>query len=354
MESGIKITAGIGSVDDYISLVKSGTDEVFCGFVPYEWNEKFGNMQPLNRREVLFYHVQIGSYSEMKILRKMQEKYGIPVAVTFNALYYTKEQIICILSIMKKLMEIGFRDFIVCDVALLLRIKEEKLNCNIHISGEIGEWNRNTLEVFRELIEDDAEISFAGQKGPRLKRIIFHRKNTLQDMASIIKYGKKVCPELEYEAFFLNEMCHFTGGYCNSLHCDEMVHMCQMPYKLAAKKKQKFTSDLILENWENRWEQDWFSEEEEIVCEEEMIEVPGESGCGFCALWKLKELGITHLKIVGRGKSVVCMEKDVENVKKGIGLLEKSVSEEAYMRDMKEMLFTGKCSENCYYRDTAM
>ena len=30
----MKIVAGMGSIDDYIRLVKAGADEVFCGYVP--------------------------------------------------------------------------------------------------------------------------------------------------------------------------------------------------------------------------------------------------------------------------------------------------------------------------------
>ena len=32
----MKITAGLGSVDDYIRYVKAGADELFCGYVPFE------------------------------------------------------------------------------------------------------------------------------------------------------------------------------------------------------------------------------------------------------------------------------------------------------------------------------
>ncbi len=31
----------------------------------------------------------------------------------------------------------------------------------------------------------------------------------------------------EFEAFVLNEMCQFTGAFCNSLHCDEMGYLLQ-------------------------------------------------------------------------------------------------------------------------------
>ena len=42
--------------------------------------------------------------------------------------------------------------------------------------------------------------------------------------------------DMEYEAFLMNEMCHFTGGFCNSLHCDEMVHIYRFPIGLPVKK----------------------------------------------------------------------------------------------------------------------
>lgn len=33
----MKITAGLGSVDDYVRYVKAGADELFCGYVPFSW-----------------------------------------------------------------------------------------------------------------------------------------------------------------------------------------------------------------------------------------------------------------------------------------------------------------------------
>lgn len=53
----MKITAGLGSVDDYLPYVEAGADEFFCGYVPYEWMKNGGLAYPLNRREVLYYNV---------------------------------------------------------------------------------------------------------------------------------------------------------------------------------------------------------------------------------------------------------------------------------------------------------
>ena len=47
----MKITAGLGSINEYVRYVEAGADEFFCGYVPYEWNKKYGTVLPLNRRE---------------------------------------------------------------------------------------------------------------------------------------------------------------------------------------------------------------------------------------------------------------------------------------------------------------
>lgn len=88
----MKITAGLGSIDEYERFVHAGADEFFCGYVPYEWTKKYGTVMPLNRREVLSYNVQIGSLGELEILAAMVKEYGKPVHLTFNALYYIPEQ----------------------------------------------------------------------------------------------------------------------------------------------------------------------------------------------------------------------------------------------------------------------
>ena len=35
----MKIIAGLGSVDEYIPYVQAGADELFCGYVPYNWTK---------------------------------------------------------------------------------------------------------------------------------------------------------------------------------------------------------------------------------------------------------------------------------------------------------------------------
>ena len=325
----MKIVAGLGSIDEYETFVKAGADEFFCGYVPFSWAEKYGVIHPLNRREVLFYNVQIGSMSELQILKKMVDYYGKPVKLTFNSLYYTGEQYPVIAEIITQCMAAGFENFIIADPALMLYLRQQKINCGIHLSGETAEVNRGMIEQM---------LPFG------IRRVIFHRKNSLEDMQSCIKEAD--FPH-EYEAFILNELCHFSGAFCNSLHCDELTHLCRVPYELGNLHKKEETDAAQKDVAETDRIQG--KEGKGLPLDEDGY-LTGSTGCGFCALYRMKQVGITHLKLVGRGNYTDFMEKDIRQLRKALDILENSDSEAQYQKKMKASLFPDGCSQNCYYR----
>ena len=325
----MKIVAGLGSIDEYETFVKAGADEFFCGYVPFSWAEKYGVIHPLNRREVLFYNVQIGSMSELQILKKMVDYYGKPVELTFNSIYYTGEQYPVIAEIITQCMAAGFANFIIADPALMLYLRQQKINCGIHLSGETAEVNRGMLEQM---------LPFG------IRRVIFHRKNSLEDMQSCIKEAG--FPH-EYEAFILNELCHFSGAFCNSLHCDELTHLCRVPYELGNLHKKEETDAAQKDVAETDRIQG--KEGKGLPLDEDGY-LTGSTGCGLCALYRMKQVGITHLKLVGRGNYTDFMEKDIRQLRKALDILENSDSEAQYQKKMKASLFPDGCSQNCYYR----
>ena len=325
----MKIVAGLGSIDEYETFVKAGADEFFCGYVPFSWAEKYGVIHPLNRREVLFYNVQIGSMSELQILKKMVDYYGKPVKLTFNSLYYTGEQYPVIAEIITQCMAAGFENFIIADPALMLYLRQQKINCGIHLSGETAEVNRGMIEQM---------LPFG------IRRVIFHRKNSLEDMQSCIKEAD--FPH-EYEAFILNELCHFSGAFCNSLHCDELTHLCRVPYELGNLHKKEETDAAQKDVAETDRIQG--KEGKGLPLDEDGY-LTGSTGCGFCALYRMKQVGITHLKLDGRGNYTDFMEKDIRQLRKALDILENSDSEAQYQKKMKASLFPDGCSQNCYYR----
>ena len=325
----MKIVAGLGSIDEYETFVKAGAVEFFCGYVPFSWAEKYGVIHPLNRREVLFYNVQIGSMSELQILKKMVDYYGKPVELTFNSIYYTGEQYPVIAEIITQCMAAGFENFIIADPALMLYLRQQKINCGIHLSGETAEVNRGMLEQM---------LPFG------IRRVIFHRKNSLEDMQSCIKEAD--FPH-EYEAFILNELCHFSGAFCNSLHCDELTHLCRVPYELGNLHKKEETDAAQKDVAETDRIQG--KEGKGLPLDEDGY-LTGSTGCGLCALYRMKQVGITHLKLVGRGNYTDFMEKDIRQLRKVLDILENSDSEAQYQKKMKASLFPDGCSRNCYYR----
>lgn len=325
----MKIVAGLGSIDEYETFVKAGADEFFCGYVPFSWAEKYGVIHPLNRREVLFYNVQIGSMSELQILKKIVDYYGKPVELTFNSIYYTGEQYPVIAEIITQCMAAGFENFIIADPALMLYLRQQKINCGIHLSGETAEVNRGMLEQM---------LPFG------IRRVIFHRKNSLEDMQSCIKEAD--FPH-EYEAFILNELCHFSGAFCNSLHCDELTHLCRVPYELGNLHKKEEIDAAQKDVAETDRIQG--KEGKGLPLDEDGY-LTGSTGCGLCALYRMKQVGITHLKLVGRGNYTDFMEKDIRQLRKALDILENSDSEAQYQKKMKASLFPDGCSQNCYYR----
>lgn len=331
----MKLTVGLGSVDEYIRFSEAGADEFFCGYVPYSWTQKYDTMMPLNRREVLCSNVQLGAFSELEILASMIRDYQRPVHLTFNSLFYLPEQYPEIAKIMKACMCLGFQSYIIADPALILYLREHNIDCEIHLSGETGEVNSRMVDFFQQF---------------SLKRVIFHRKNSFDDMKAVINAEKSyggLRAETEFEAFILNEMCQFTGAFCNSLHCDELGHLCRIPYWLKPLKESCTGSSFR----QLRPSVPAASSQTDVPNDSDLPEgyLCGATGCGLCALYRLREIGITHLKLVGRGNYTDFMEQDIRMLRQALAILETSTSEKDFQQNIREQLFPQGCSSHCYY-----
>ena len=331
----MKLTVGLGSVDEYIRFSEAGADEFFCGYVPYSWTQKYDTMMPLNRREVLCSNVQLGAFSELEILASMIRDYQRPVHLTFNSLFYLPDQYPEIAKIMKACMCLGFQSYIIADPALILYLREHNIDCEIHLSGETGEVNSRMVDFFQQF---------------SLKRVIFHRKSSFDDMKAVINAEKShggLRSRTEFEAFILNEMCQFTGAFCNSLHCDELGHLCRIPYWLEPLRESCDDSSLR----QLRPSVPAASSQTDVPNDSDLPDgyLCGATGCGLCALYRLREIGITHLKLVGRGNYTDFMEQDIRMLRQALAILETSASEKDFQLNMREQLFPQGCSSHCYY-----
>lgn len=272
---------------------------------------KHGRNYPLNRREVMYYNVQIGSESELMILRRMIDKLQVPVSIAVNALSYGADLYNEIEEIIRKCISMGYESYIVADPGMIDCLSDIE-GIKLTVSGELGEMNAGVLRSVRSRA---------------VKRIIFPRQTTISEM-------KVLCStfpddeNIEYEAFALNEKCHFTGAYCNSYHCDELCHICRVPYRLVRYDEEEPETDV------------------ETIAEE--YEGVGMTGCALCHLWKMKQVGVTHLKLVSRGNSSEDTVTDIQALRRAIDILEEAESEAEYVKRLFDEIFPNGCSGNCY------
>ncbi len=300
----MKLVAGFNSVEDYPLCVTAGADELFCGYIPAGWMERFG-LQPMNRREVLFCNVQLGSESELRILGEMVKAYGVPVALTLNRPFFHPTTYPFLIDYIWRCIEIGFERFIIADPGLITALKRRDFSqeIEVQVSGEYGEMNPI---VIRQLKKKGA------------KRVIFPRHFSFDEM----KICVDECGECEYEAFLLNEKCHFHGAYCRSLHCDELPPLCRIPYRFKGRQTEPL----------------------------DMSDELGASGCGLCSMYQLRDAGVTHLKIVGRGNYTERILRDISAAKQAIEILDQAETKHSFEKELKQRLFPKGCRGNCYYR----
>ena len=307
--SNLKIVAGLGSLDAFDVYVSAGADELFAGFIPAEWLERYGVVLPLNRREVLLYPTQIASMADMRTLARLSREAGVPVALTINATFYAPEQYEAIRGLLEALLDIGFSRFILADPALLLHLRRAGFRARIHLSGEMGAFSVPALSLL---------------DGPDVSRVILHRKTALDEMAKIAR----AFPRREMEAFVLNERCYYTGALCNSLHADELPHLCRVSGEIGYVDRSPSAGALPVANIPRAVDP----------------YALGAGGCGLCALPALCRAGVTHLKLVGRGNRPERMVRDIRALKTALAL-----SESGFPTEMKRRLFPDGCAEACYY-----
>lgn len=296
----MKITVGLGRLENFTRLVRAGADALFAGFVPLDWLEKYGNDVPLNRREVLLQDIQLDSFADMRILAQMKADAGVDVALTFNSPCYAPSAYPVIADMLEKLRSIGFRDFIIADTGLLVYLRTQNFRANFHLSGEAGVFNPDAVCFFEEI---------------GVSRIIFPRKIAPERMAECIT----AAPKLEYEAFILNEMCHYSGAFCSSLHCDVLEPLCRVPYACYGKDCNPSAAERDSSAF-------------------------GAGGCGICALQRLENAGVNYLKIVGRGGHIDLIERDVAMLRRALDMQDHAPEA------LKKALFADACGGNCYYR----
>ncbi len=330
----MRIVTPLPNHEFYEPLVEAGAGEFYHGFIPFEWLRRYVNVMPGDRREFLLVTGTSTALSSMKILSRKIERYGVPVKITLNAHFYTLEQYPLLLDNMRRLMDLGIDTFIIADVAFVLYLREHDVDCNIHLSGEAGALNHSAHAFFRQF-----DIS----------RYIFPRKTDVADITACIR--ENAYDGMEYEAFVLNSLCSYSGAYCNTIHCEEMLPMCYAPYRTVRVDE---SSETFLETGETLKVIRQLRDENargtiQLKGRQQSSTGLGASGCGLCKIKELLDVGVTHLKVVGRDvRNLEQLKNDLESIQRLARLAQSDIDYDAFEKTVKEDYLHHKCS-NCYY-----
>jgi putative protease len=173
-------------------LLEAGADEFFCGLTPPGWESRYGKAWA-NRRAPQ----SAGVPGIDDFERIITQADAHPVYVVLNAPYYPDGAVDMLATFGATLLDKGAAGLIVADMDLLLALVESGHAARLHVSSLATCINAGSARFYRDL---------------GVRRIILPRHLTLDEI------GKILIPDLEFEAFLLNDGCVFEEGLCATTH----------------------------------------------------------------------------------------------------------------------------------------
>ena len=314
----MKILVPLSKAKYVDSYIQAGADEMYLGFHDEEWVETFGDYADINRMSGFKERANPYTFRQMLwVIERIKEK-GKNAFVTMNANGYSSEQI--------RFMETHY-------FPLLAKCKVDGLilsDMNAIISAQ--KFNLQPIESTMCAIYNADIANMYARVGVR--RMILPRDLSLNEL-------KGICsglPEVEFEAFFMRNGCIFSDCYCLGMHRSECGATCT-----------------YTRYGNNRYIHDYcrFSDFHDVDVNDYLYRTAFHlDACAMCALYRLKQIGITSLKIVGRADDFDSVCRDIALTRTNLAILEKSQSEQEYLERMQfPQNYPQKCRMgiSCYY-----
>lgn len=352
-----RIMAPLDRVDEAEELIVTGAGELYCGVVSKEWVDRYSIAASNRRVEVA---ANLKSFEDLRRCADIAHSFDVPVFLTLNEHYYTWDQYPLLMEHVSRASDAGADALIVADPALMAVLEEEDVGIPIHVSTGGAVLNSLAAEFYREL---------------GAARVTLDRQLTLDEMGGIVE---KV-PDLETAVFILNSRCANIDGLCTF---DHSPFRCPDPERLLGKERMEgfgshaFSKDIVAtgacmlpyrvdfhggvpamegmdrEEAERRRAAALLKQ---LYWDRHHIDdIP----CGACALYELSRMGVTSVKIVGRGNPTARKVGDVGFIRMLLALLEdEDISAEEYKghaRTLYQYNYRRGCKRAyCYYPEAA-
>lgn len=292
----MRINAPISRISEVEPLIAAGAGELYCGIVPQEWVARF-NTGGVNRR----YFGNLSSFGDLTNVIETAHSGGARLSLVLNAQHYGARHYPDLLEIAKQFHSLGCDAVIVADLALIALLHDKLPGLAVHASSVANIRNTQAARMLLDL---------------GVKRLILPRDVTLNEIERICRS----LPQIEIEAFILNDGCVFEEGLCHSVHLPSKLGgpICtdnfQMRYQ-TSRKGATLSSAMertLADNDSDYKKWLWYR----FGCGFSTTTDGHPYGpCGLCAIHRLHAAGVTAIKIAGREGATERKVKSVEMVR---------------------------------------
>lgn len=315
----MRIVVPIDNIAEFMPLKKCGADDFYCGI------KTDGII--LGSRQ--YTQCVFSNLKELEELIKMSNNYKSGVFLALNSpRIKSKKELTIISKRINNLKTMGVAGFIVANMEIMRLLK--KMQASIVASSLFGASNAEDIRLLKEI---------------GANKIILDRHVALTD----IKKLTRMFPSTKFEVFGMFGMCKGIEHICNhplalsdnffkfrkhSRQSLQFPHICFMAFKvfgskLLDKKKRKLISD--------------------------RLQASPYLSCGLCSLYYFSQLGISSVKVVGRGSSLEVKKKNVTAVKEALLHLKSNPTKKSYFHACRKIFyrtFGQHCQQKyCYYPD---
>ncbi len=164
----MRLISPIDHVGEADALLRAGANELYGGYVPAIWQQRFGPLASINQRT--FAGAQIDCLEDLRQIVDCCQQQGAEFALTLNAPFYSEQQLPLLLDYVAEAVSAGVSSVILADLALLRLLSRQFPGLLYHAS---------TLAH----LSNSAAIRFYQQQG--IGRVILPRHLSLAEMGTI-------------------------------------------------------------------------------------------------------------------------------------------------------------------------
>jgi len=310
----VKILCPVDSAVEAELLSGLGARELYGGYLPAQWAERFALAAPPNRRT--FAEAQIGDAGELRAVIAAAHAGGAEFFLTVNSPVYAREQYTALLALAEEALAAGTDAFIAADPGFIAAARDRWPGVRVHLSTLADAANHGAAALWKRL---------------GVERITLPRHLSLAAIEALVAAS----PDMRFDAFVLYGQCPNDEGQCTFSH-DHPARTwpCVQPYAVTPVRDspQARRAAAAHAGWAGLSRAD---------------------ACGLCALWVLALLGVEAAKIVGRGTPTARKAWAVGTVKELLGLIAAGIGREDYLAEARRRScgrFAHRCDPRlCYF-----